>query len=252
VEACEYDRSFHNLHPTVCIITNIEADHLDCYKDLDDIIGSFRTFAEKVPADGLILANGQDANVAKAVKGMATKVETVAIQSATVEEGLTAADWVTVPVASENGCHGGIVHYHGKPVATIRLAIPGLHNLYNATMALAACNAAGADLEAHDAIPRGGGRLDVGHTRGEGGDTHAIKLRPRSPAPSFALYRRGGSATSAGARAIRCGRTVHFVRASWGRCSVATLRSGPAGRCDHVFRVGKRTCRACDAWHPNG
>jgi len=81
------------------------------------------------------------------VKGLAAKVETVAIQSATVEEGLTAADWVTVPVASQNGCHGGIVHYHGKPVATIRLAIPGLHNLYNATIALAACNAAGADLE---------------------------------------------------------------------------------------------------------
>jgi len=147
VEACEYDRSFHSLHPTVCIITNIEADHLDCYKDLDEIISSFRTFAEKVPADGLILANGQDANVAKAVQGLAAKVETVAIQNATAEEGLMAADWVTVPVASQNGCHGGIVHYHGKPVATLRLAIPGMHNLYNATLALAACNAAGADLE---------------------------------------------------------------------------------------------------------
>jgi UDP-N-acetylmuramate--alanine ligase len=146
VEACEYDRSFHNLHPTVCLITNIEADHLDCYKDLDDIIASFRQFAERVPADGLILANGQDANVAKAVKGLAAKVETVGIQSATADADLSKIDWVTVPLAPENGCHGGIVHYHGKPVATLRLAIPGLHNLYNATLALAACHVAGVDL----------------------------------------------------------------------------------------------------------
>src|SRR5437016_1859004 len=78
VEACEYDRSFHNLHPTVCLITNIEADHLDCYKDLDDIIASFRQFASLVPDDGLILANGQDPNVARAVSDLGRKVETIA------------------------------------------------------------------------------------------------------------------------------------------------------------------------------
>jgi UDP-N-acetylmuramate--alanine ligase len=55
-------------------------------------------------------------------------------------------DWVTVPLAPVNGCLGGIVHYQGKPVATLRLSIPGLHNLYNATLALAACNSAGVDL----------------------------------------------------------------------------------------------------------
>jgi UDP-N-acetylmuramate--alanine ligase len=148
VEACEYDRSFHNLHPTVCIITNIEADHLDCYKDLDDIIASFRHFASMVPADkGLILANGQDPNVAKAVEGLAARVETVSIRTATDNTTVTDADWVTVQTAPQNGCHCGIVHYKGKPVATLRLSVPGQHNLYNATLALAACNAAGVDLE---------------------------------------------------------------------------------------------------------
>jgi UDP-N-acetylmuramate--alanine ligase len=147
VEACEYDRSFHNLHPTVCLITNIEADHLDCYKDLDDIIASFRTFAQKVPAGGLILANGQDANVAKAVKDLVARVETVAVRSALVDAAVADVDWVTVPFAPQNGCHGGVVHYHGRPVATLRLSIPGQHNLYNATLALAACHAAGVDLE---------------------------------------------------------------------------------------------------------
>jgi UDP-N-acetylmuramate--alanine ligase len=147
VEACEYDRSFHNLHPTVCLITNIEADHLDCYKDLDDIIASFRHFASLVPEGGLILANGQDPNVSKAVEGVSARVERVVVRTATDEAGVTGADWVTVPLAPHNGCHCGIVHHQGKPVATLRLSIPGQHNLYNATLALAACHAAGVDLE---------------------------------------------------------------------------------------------------------
>lgn len=148
VEACEYDRSFHNLHPTVCIITNVEADHLDCYKDLDDIIASFRQFASMVPREnGLILANGADPNVAKAVEGLAAKVETVSVKSATDEAGVASTDWCTVSVGVQNGCHGGIVHYQGKPVATLRLSIPGAHNLYNATIAVAACHAAGVEPE---------------------------------------------------------------------------------------------------------
>lgn len=143
VEACEYDRSFHNLRPTVCLINNIEADHLDCYKDLDDIIASFRHFAALVPASGLILINGQDANCARAVEGVSARVERVAIRSATDDAPVTDGDWVTVPLAPQNGCPCGIVHYRGKPVATLRLSIPGMHNLYNATLAVAACHAAG-------------------------------------------------------------------------------------------------------------
>src|SRR6059058_3809981 len=107
VEACEYDRSFHNLHPTVCLITNIEADHLDCYKNLDDIIASFHAFAERVPKDGLILANGRDRNVARAIKGLPTRVETVAVQGA--DENLLGQgiDWVTVMLPPKDGCHRG-------------------------------------------------------------------------------------------------------------------------------------------------
>jgi UDP-N-acetylmuramate--alanine ligase len=146
VEACEYDRSFHNLHPTVCLINNIEADHLDCYKDLDDIIASFRTFAQRVPKDGLILANGRDPNVAKAIKGAPARVETVAVQGPNEDLRGSGIDWLTVMLPPKDGCHRGVVHYRGNPVATLRLSIPGLHNLYNATLALAACNAAGVDL----------------------------------------------------------------------------------------------------------
>jgi UDP-N-acetylmuramate--alanine ligase len=55
VEACEYKRSFLNLHPSILVITNIEADHLDYYKDFDDIKSAFRELEQKVPKDGFVI-----------------------------------------------------------------------------------------------------------------------------------------------------------------------------------------------------
>jgi UDP-N-acetylmuramate--alanine ligase len=58
VEACEYRRSFLNLHPKHIIVTNIDADHLDYYKDISDIHDAFQEFADKVPSDGYMVAHG--------------------------------------------------------------------------------------------------------------------------------------------------------------------------------------------------
>lgn len=64
VEGCEYGRSFLDLKPKIAVITNIEADHLDYYKDLEEIKAAFREFALSVPKkDGIIIANGDDRNV---------------------------------------------------------------------------------------------------------------------------------------------------------------------------------------------
>ena len=73
-EACEYDRSFHNLHPKIALITNIDRDHLDCYGNIEGIIQSFKDFANLVPQDGLIIA-GHDANVAQALTETNRSVE---------------------------------------------------------------------------------------------------------------------------------------------------------------------------------
>jgi UDP-N-acetylmuramate--alanine ligase len=54
VEACEYKRSFLNLHPTHAVITNIDEDHLDYYKDLDDIKSAFQSFADRIPVEGTL------------------------------------------------------------------------------------------------------------------------------------------------------------------------------------------------------
>lgn len=55
VEACEYRRSFLNLHPKILVITNIDADHLDYYKDLDDIKSAFAELTARLPADGVLI-----------------------------------------------------------------------------------------------------------------------------------------------------------------------------------------------------
>ena len=136
-EACEYDRSFHSLRPRVAIFTNIEEDHLDCYKNIDEIVDSFRAFADLVPADGLILANGQDTRVLQALAGRRQRTELVAL-----EHGFT---WSTIPGELHRGCPTGDVFYKGMKVATFKLSVAGRHNLFNATMAIAACHAAGVD-----------------------------------------------------------------------------------------------------------
>jgi len=150
VEACEFDRSFHNYPPKVAVITNIEADHLDCYPGgIDEIVESFRVFSRRVPAEGLIIANGQDERVRRVVEGMAARVEWVGIDG---EEEL---DWCTKLSGAEEGGYRGEVFHKGKIVAKLRLAVPGRHNAFNATAAVAACAACGVDAgRAADALAR--------------------------------------------------------------------------------------------------
>lgn len=70
LESCEYCNSFLNFFPTTAVILDVDADHLDFFKDLADIQHSFRRFAQLVPANGQIVANGDDANTAEALRGM--------------------------------------------------------------------------------------------------------------------------------------------------------------------------------------
>ena len=147
VEACEYDRSFHNLHPTIAIINNIDADHLDCYKDLDDIIDSFRHFVSLVPPDGLIICNGADDSVCEAVADARCRIETVSVDHSTT--------WSVMPTGFVDGCPCGDITYNGQFVASLQLSVAGIHNLYNATVAVATCNACGLDPQrAAEAVSR--------------------------------------------------------------------------------------------------
>ncbi|MBR3866492.1 MAG: UDP-N-acetylmuramate--L-alanine ligase, partial [Butyricicoccus sp.] len=66
-EACEYCNSFLSFAPTIAVVLNVEADHLDFFKDIDDIVHSFHEFCELVPVGGLIVANHDDENAMRAV-----------------------------------------------------------------------------------------------------------------------------------------------------------------------------------------
>ena len=66
-EACEFNRSFLQLHPTVAVVLNIDADHLDCYKDIDEIEETFGQFLSALPQDGIAIGNGDDPRVRRNV-----------------------------------------------------------------------------------------------------------------------------------------------------------------------------------------
>jgi len=74
VEACEYRRSFLNINPKILVITNIDNDHLDYYKDIEDIKSAFREMAMKVPSDGYVVCNPNDKNIADVIKDINAKV----------------------------------------------------------------------------------------------------------------------------------------------------------------------------------
>ncbi len=126
-EACEYQNSFHAFFPTAAVILNIDLDHLDFFKGLDDIIASFRKFALLTPEDGLVVINGDDENCRKAVEGIDRKVITFGFsENCDVR--------ATLPQI-ENGRSHCDVLYQGDLYCRMSLAVPGRHNLLNALAA---------------------------------------------------------------------------------------------------------------------
>ncbi|HAU37150.1 MAG TPA: UDP-N-acetylmuramate--L-alanine ligase [Phycisphaerales bacterium] len=134
-EACEFDRSFLNLHPHYAAVLNIEEDHLDCYQDLEAIIEAFRAFVARVDPAGVVVANGEDRNVAQAVRGAPCEVQTFGLA-----EGCT---WRGVNLASENGRYRCDVLLGGQEFCRLQSPLPGLHNLYNSLAATALLHLAG-------------------------------------------------------------------------------------------------------------
>ena len=129
LESCEYCNSFLSFYPTVAVILNIEADHLDFFKDLDDVEHSFRAFADRVPPSGMIVANCEDANTMKTLEG-----ETRPMLTFGVERGDVHAANLTV----REGFASFDVMYRGERYAHLELSVPGMHNVKNAMATAAA------------------------------------------------------------------------------------------------------------------
>ncbi len=127
VEADEYDRSFLALRPTVAVVTNVEADHLDIYKDLDDIRA---TFAEFVSRARYVVLCADDPN-ANALPSPAT-AEVIRYGIESPDARLVARD-----IGHQSGRTTFSVHYDGKALGEVSLGVPGRHNVRNALAAIA-------------------------------------------------------------------------------------------------------------------
>lgn len=128
-EACEYTNSFLSLFPKIGIILNIDADHLDFFKDLDDIRHSFRLFAERIPADGHLILNAATPNLDAFTAGLPCSVVTFGIET---------GDYRAVDVSYDaSGCGSFTLVKNGSDLGRYVLSVPGEHNVCNATAALA-------------------------------------------------------------------------------------------------------------------
>ncbi|MDD5018627.1 MAG: UDP-N-acetylmuramate--L-alanine ligase [Eubacteriales bacterium] len=130
-EACEYVESFLELKPTYALVNNIDDDHLDYYKDLDEIYGAFLKFAKLLPEDGVLFANVHDPLVLKLAGEYGRH---------TVTYGFENADYVAENITYNNlGCPSfDVVSKHGR--ARIRLSVVGRYNMSNALAAIAVCS----------------------------------------------------------------------------------------------------------------
>lgn len=120
VEACEYKRNFLRYHPNIIILTNLEAEHLDYYKDLEDYKSAFKEFISKLSEDGYLIANADDENVQDILKDYSGNLITFGSKNAN-------ADFIL---------RGNKIEKAGEFVGEFNLSIPGDFNMMNALAAL--------------------------------------------------------------------------------------------------------------------
>ncbi len=139
-EACEYTNSFLSFFPKISIISNIDADHLDFFKDLDDIRHSFRKFAQLLPADGTLVINGDIDNVEEITDSLPCTIITYGSRDS--------FDYYPTDITyNEQGNPSFTAHLPGGETLDISLAVPGIHNVYNALASIAVANLFGISKE---------------------------------------------------------------------------------------------------------
>lgn len=134
-EACEYTNSFHALFPSIEVILNIREDHLDFFKDLDDIRNSFHTFIKLLPETGLLIINGDIPDYGELLGDTVCHVVTFALEN---ED----ADYRAVNIGYNEAGHASFdVFRRSEKIAHIDLEVPGEHNVANALAAVAVAEA---------------------------------------------------------------------------------------------------------------
>ena len=129
-EACEYTNSFLSFFPKISIILNMDADHLDFFKDIDDIRHSFRRFAELLPADGTLIINADTPKYEDIIRNLPCNVITYGLEHD--------ADYQAADITYDKYGHASFsVLRNGVKVGSYYLKVPGIHNVSNALAAIA-------------------------------------------------------------------------------------------------------------------
>ena len=195
-EACEYCGSFLRFNPLYSIILNIEEDHLDYFKDINDIIDCFSQFVAKTPTAGAVIANFDDPEVVVATKNNPAKTVSYGIQN-------KSCDYVAENVVfSQKGYPEFDVMEKGKFFVHITLNVPGLHNVSNALAVLAVSNLLGVQKER---IAKGLASFSGTNRRFEyKGDVNGAKIYDDYAHHPTEIKATLSAARSTGAKRVRC------------------------------------------------
>lgn len=138
VEACEHNAHMLNLSPEYIVLTNIEADHLDFYKNLENILKHFSEYVSRIPQSGFLIYNANDKN---------TIGLTMSDSIRKISYGVNEADFKLANRQVEEGKQLFDILLEENKLGTVELGVPGLFNVYNAMAAIAAAHSLGVEFE---------------------------------------------------------------------------------------------------------
>ncbi len=138
-EACEFSGSFLHMHPTVAVILNIEEDHLDYYKDINDIQDAFGKFLSLLPETGMAVGWGDDFRIAALLEKLPVKTQTFGFGDKN--------DWRPAELHYDALGRGSFdLLFRGKKLCHVDMAVPGNFNVLNGLAAMACAGYLGADM----------------------------------------------------------------------------------------------------------
>ncbi len=138
-EACEYTNSFLSFFPRIALILNIEEDHMDFFKDIDDIRSSFTKFASLLPMDGHLVINGEIDDLDKITEALACNIHTFGFDES--------FDFYATDITYDKFSHATYRLHYPDGTAEVKLAVPGRHNVANSMAALCCCSLIGIPMD---------------------------------------------------------------------------------------------------------
>ncbi|HHV97118.1 MAG TPA: UDP-N-acetylmuramate--L-alanine ligase [Clostridiaceae bacterium] len=157
-EACEYKDSFLKFYPYIAVILNIDLDHVDYFKDIEQIMDSFVNYASHVKEGGCVIACGDDGNVLSILDRISAPVIIYGLNNKN-------CTWSAKDISFDaSGYSSFTVLKDGREMETIKLYVPGIHNVYNSLAAIATCYRLGCSMAA---IKKGLNKFTGTHRRFE-------------------------------------------------------------------------------------